>query len=116
MNAGTHSELPQENMVPTWLLPCTCGAQRCHCSAKLKPDILCVIGHPAPELTIQIIKFTYCNDSFASEFLKRKTTKYHLLINNILTRGWNVAPLMVLVASARATTHIPSMNKLEKNT
>jgi len=28
--------------------------------------------------------------------------------------GWYVAPLMVLAAGARATTHIPSMNKLER--
>ena len=46
MNARTQYELPQENTVPTWLLPCTCGTQRCHCNAMLKPDILCVIGHP----------------------------------------------------------------------
>jgi hypothetical protein len=36
----------------------------------------------------------------------------HLIIS-IITRGWNVAPLMVLVAGARATTHIPSMKNLE---
>ena len=27
MNAGTYNELPQENIVPTWLLSCTCGTQ-----------------------------------------------------------------------------------------
>jgi hypothetical protein len=42
------------------------------------------------------------------------TINNQLLINNIITRGWNVAPLMVLVAGARGTTHIPSMRKLEK--
>ena len=122
MNLGTHNELPQESTMPPWLLPCACGAQRCHCSTKLKPDILCVIGHPydhpppvtlAPELTIQFIQFTYYNDRFAAKTLDRKTTNYQPLINNITTRGWNVDPLMVLVASARAATHIPSMNKLE---
>jgi hypothetical protein len=46
MNAGTYNERPQENTVPTWLLPCTCGTLRCHCNARFKPDILCVIGHP----------------------------------------------------------------------
>ena len=25
---------PQENTIPTWLLPCTCDTQRCHCNAK----------------------------------------------------------------------------------
>ena len=46
MNVGTHNELPHDNTVPTRLLLCTCGAQRCHCNAELKLDILCVIGHP----------------------------------------------------------------------
>ena len=122
MNAGTYNERPQVNTVPTWLLPCTCGTQRCHCNAKFKPDILCVIGHPynhpPPEapttwITIQFIEFTYCNDRFAAETLDRKITRYQPFINNIITRGWNVAPLMVLVAGARATTHIPSMKNLE---
>ena len=75
MNAGTYNELPQENTVPTWLLPCTCGTHRCHCNAKFKPDILCVIGHPynhppqdtpITKITIHFIEFTYCNDRFAA--------------------------------------------------
>ena len=41
-----------------------------------------------------------------------KKTKNQPLIN-ITTRGWNIAPLMVLVAGARATTHIPLMKSLE---
>ena len=47
------------------------------------------------------------------ETRERKNTKYQLLINNTIARGWNIAPLMVLTAGARATTHIPSMNELE---
>jgi hypothetical protein len=83
---------------------------------------LCVIGHPynhpppktpTPNTTIQIIEFTYCNDRFTAETFDRKTTKYQPLIDNITTNGWNVAPLIVLVARARGTTHIPSMKKLE---
>jgi hypothetical protein len=59
------------------------------------------------------IEFTFCNDKFIAETLDRKTTIYQSLINNIITRGWNIAPLMVLVAGAGATTHIPSMKNLE---
>jgi hypothetical protein len=51
---------------------------------------------PMPEITIQFIEFTYCNDRFFAETLERKTTKYQLLINNIKARGWNAAPLIVL--------------------
>jgi hypothetical protein len=54
--------------------------------------------------------------NFQQEPLIKKTTKYQPLINNIITRpGWNVAPLMVLVTGARATTHIPPMKNLETN-
>jgi hypothetical protein len=122
MNANTYNGLPQDNTIPTWLLPCTCGTQRCHCNAIFKPYILCIIGHPynypppeapTPKITIQFIEFTYCNDIFTAETQERKTTKYQPLINNIRIRGWNVAPLMVIAASARATTHIPLMKALE---
>ena len=122
MNAGTYNELPQENTVPSWLLPCTCTTQRCHCNARLKPDILYMIGHPykspppdgpTPEITVQLIEFTYCNDRFSTESLERKITKYQPLINDIKERGWNVAPLIVLASGARATTYIPSMTELE---
>jgi hypothetical protein len=121
MNAGTYNDSPPENTVPPWLLPCTCDTQRCHCNARLKPDILCVLGQPynspppevpTPITTIQFIEFTYCNDRVSSETTERKITKYQPLINDILARGWNVAPLIVLALGARATTHIPSMNEL----
>ena len=122
MNACTYNELPQENTVPPWLLPCTCTTQRCHYNARLKHDILCILGHPykspppeapTPEITVQFIEFTYCNDRFSTETINQKITKYQPLINNIITKGWNVAPLIVLASGARATTHIPSMNELE---
>ena len=122
MKAGTYNELPQDNIVPTWLLPCTCNTQRCHCNARLKPDITCIIGHPYKSpppvepkstITIQFIEFTYCNDRLSAETKEKKINKYQPLINNIIARSWNVAPLIVLASGARATTHIPSMNELE---
>ena len=122
MNAGTYKELPQENTIPTWLLPCTCGTQRCHYNARLKPNILCIIGHPynspppnepTPEITIQFIEFTYCNVRFSVETNEWKNAQYQPLINNIITKWWNVAPLIVLELGAKATIHIPSMKKLE---
>ena len=71
MNACTFNDNPQENAVPTWLLPCTCGTQRCHYDSRFRPDILCVKGLPYQNesptnidqtLTIQFTEFTYCND------------------------------------------------------
>ena len=113
---------PKKNTIPTWLLSCTCDTQRCHCNARLKPNIICLLGHqynsppletPTPAITIQFIEFTYCNDRFSIETRERKITKYQPLINNIIARGWNVAPIIVLASGAKATTHIPSMNELE---
>ena len=59
MTTSTYNNLRQDNTIPTWLLPCTCGAQRYHCNARFKPNLLCIIGHPynhpPPKLTIQFI-------------------------------------------------------------
>jgi len=122
MNAGTFNNTPQENTVPNWLLPCTCGTQRCHCNSRFRPDILCVRGlqyqndPPTdinPNLTIQFIEFTYCNDRFSPETLEAKNNKYKPLIDSIAARGWKVDPLIIITAGARATTHTPSMKSLE---
>ena len=124
MNAGTFNDKPLENTVPNWLLPCTCGAQRCHCNSRFRPDILCVKGLPYqndpptgidPNLTIQFIEFTYCNDRFSPETLEAKNNKYNPLIASIIAKGWKVDPLIVITSGARATTHIPSMKLLVDN-
>ena len=123
MNARTFNDNPPENTVPPWLLPCTCGLQRCHYNTRFKPDIICVKGlsyqaNPPTtlknNLKIQFIEFTYCNDRFSPKTISRKTEKYQPLIDNITNMGWNVEPLIVISAGARATTHIPSMKILEE--
>jgi hypothetical protein len=68
-----------------------------------------------PNLTIQFIEFTYCNDRFSPETFEAKTNKYNPLIASITARGWKVDPLIVITAGARATTHIPSMKLLADN-
>ena len=35
-------------------------------------------------------------------------------MDNIVNRGWNVEPLIVITVGARTTTHIPSMKILEE--
>jgi hypothetical protein len=122
MNAGTFNNYPQENTVPNWLLPCTCGTQRCHCNARFRPDILCIKGLPYQNepptnidqnLTIQFIEFTYCNDKFSPETLKAKANKYKPLIEIIIARGWKIDPLIVITTCATAATHTPSMKILK---
>ena len=122
MNVGTFNDNPQENTVPNWLLPCTCGTQRCHCNSRFRPDILCVKGLPYQNepptnidqnITIQFIELTYCNDIFSPTTLEAKTNKYKPLIENIAALGWKIDPLIVITSGARAATHIPSMKVLE---
>jgi hypothetical protein len=78
MNAGIYDFNPPDNTVPPWLLPCVCQSPRCHCDARLKLDILCVRGvpykheppqQPSPNVIIQYIEFTYCNDRFSHDKL-----------------------------------------------
>ena len=105
--------------------PCTCSTQRCHSNARLKPDILiCVKGlpykapppnHIDPNLTIQFIEFKYGSDRISQGTIDIKTKKYRSLIKDIRTLGWNVDPLIVIVAGAKATTFKPSMTSLENN-
>jgi hypothetical protein len=73
INVGRHNNKPQDNIVLAWLLPCTCLTKSYHCNARLKPDILLILNHlydqppplhPAPNVIIQFIEFTYCNDRF----------------------------------------------------
>ena len=101
MNVGTFNNNPQENIVPNWLLPCTCGTQRCHCNARFRSDILCVKGLPYQNepptnidqnFIIQFIEFTYCNDRFSPETLEAKANKYRPLLENITARGWKIDP------------------------
>jgi hypothetical protein len=37
-----------------------------------------------------------------------------MLLEDIKTYGWNVAPLIVITAGARGTTHLPSISALTK--
>jgi hypothetical protein len=121
MNAGIYNNSLPDNTVPPWLLPCICNTPRCHCNAHFKPDLLCVRGipyqHPPPttptsSITIQFIEFTFCNDHLPIDAISRKINKYASLIHDIQARGWQVTPLIVLTAKARATIHISTMTLL----
>jgi hypothetical protein len=123
MNAGYYNKNPPNNTVPSWLLPCTCLTQRCQCNARLRPDILCIHGIPYQgtpptqvnaSLTIQFIEFTYTNNRYPEDKITAKKAKHQPFIQDIQNLGWKVAPLIVLTAGARGTTHIPSIKTLQK--
>ena len=96
MNAGIYNNNLPENIVPPWLLPCTCRNQRCHYNARVKLDLICIkrlsyqsnpsIG-PDNNLKIQFIKFTYYNDRFTLETITTKLEKYQPVIENITNRS-----------------------------
>lgn len=48
--------------------------------------------------------------------MERKIAKCHPHITNITTNGGKIAPPMVIFASARATTRIPSMQNTRNQT
>jgi hypothetical protein len=116
MNAGKFDAKSQENTISNWLLPCNCNTQsnRCQCNVRFQPNILCIQNLPynkepptGPQhnLTIQFIAFTYCNDRYSLEKFQEKIVKYDILINDIKARGWNVDPILILIAGARGSTH-----------
>ena len=55
------------------------------------------------------------NDIFSQDTINNKIQKYQPLINDITQQGWKVDPLIVIIAGARGTTHIPSMKQLEQS-
>ena len=121
MNFGKFNNSPQENTVPPWLLPCTCGQQRCHCNARFKHDLLCIKGlpylsspplNPTANLTVQFIECTFTDDRFPQESIYNKITKYQPLINTSVKMGGKQTRSQSSWWS-RGTMHAPSMKQLE---
>jgi hypothetical protein len=124
-NSGKSDGETQENIVPNWLLPCSCNnqTQRCQCNARLRPNILCIRNHPynvePPQepnhtLTVQFIEFTYYNDRYSPDKIQDKTDKYLGLINDINARGWNVDLVITLIACTKGSTHKNTISKLKR--
>ena len=120
-NAGHINNRPQETTVPEWLLACTCPRMPCHCQAKLRPDILCMLGAPihttlpiAPSSnhTVQFIEFTYCHDRFPEQAITQKHIKYDPLNHAIHNIGWKTNPVITITAGVRGAIHEHSIQKL----
>ena len=123
MNIGTFNNNLLENIVPPWLLPCSCDTQRCHCNAKYKPNILYVKGlayqsqppnKPDPNLQIQFIKFTYTKNRFFIKIIQQKINKYILLIEETKDKGWTVCPIIVITIEAWGSIHMPSLEIIQQ--
>ena len=46
VNVGNPHNQPQDTTILEWLIQCTCLPNTCTCMARLKPDILCILGAP----------------------------------------------------------------------
>ena len=120
-NAGNLNNINQQQIVPEWLIECTCPQTKCQCQARLRPDILCILGAPnhtaTPLLpthahTIQFIEFTYIHDRFPAKELTQKHAKYDPLINAIQNKGWKRIPLITITTGVRGAIHKQSIKKL----
>jgi hypothetical protein len=115
INVGKNNNKTQDNIVPDWLLPCSCPNKSCHYNARKNPDILLMINHPynnpppmqpTPNITIQFIEFTYSNNRFPPEKVIEKEIKHALLIRDIQNQRWTITPLFVIIARARGAQKI----------
>ena len=113
-NAGHLPNHPQEQTIPDWLLQCICTQEPCQCQAKLRPNIMCIIGAPnhiqtpiLPSInhTVQFIEFTYCHDRFPEQACTHKHDKYDPLITTLRANGWNTNPLITITARVRGAIH-----------
>ena len=96
-NAGNLNNKPPDQTFPHWLLKSTCTQTTCQCQAKIRLDILCIIGAPkqtlppiSPSLAliVEFIEFLYCHDIFPNQALTHNHTKYNPLINIIQKNEW----------------------------
>ena len=89
--------------------------------AKLRPDILCIIGapnhtrtpiSPSPTSIVPFIEFAYFHDRFPDQALTHKHNKYDPLNNAIQDKGWQTNPLITITVGVRGAIHEHFINKL----
>ena len=123
INADNQNFRPQDNTLPQWLLQCTCPSITCACLAILRIDILGVLGASrdtqppitqTPTNVIRFIEFTYCHDIFPNTAHNEKTAKYNSLVQTLKIVGWQVNPLITIIAGVRGAIHEQTIKKLEK--
>jgi hypothetical protein len=89
----------------------------CSLCSSTKPDtwkhvlLSCTQQH-LHALQIKLHNKATCEFRFPLDSVTCKINKYTPLLQDIQARGWQVAPLMVLTAGARATTHLSTMTIL----
>ena len=96
INVGNQHGNHQDNTIPPWILSCTCNTTRCECLTKLRLDIIYIQGAtyeqngppiPTPDLTIQILEFTFTHDGFLDQAIQTKEDNYNPLVDAISAHG-----------------------------
>ena len=84
-----------------------------------RPDIVYIQGVaydpliPIPDLTIQIIEFTFTHNKFLDQAIQTKEDKYNPSINTLRAQGWNIRPLIVITVGVKGAIHTRSVELLE---
>lgn len=118
-NTRTFESQTLDNIVPSWLFPCSCYLPW-HLTS---PKQMCLWNQPLHSNSpftqnlhhkVQFIQFPFCNDRYFTDARDRKETRYNsILHNNKLQRG-ETKLLMVLTSGARDTTHVHTKEALHK--
>lgn len=64
-----------------------------------------------PNLTVQVIQFTFTHDRFTYQAIKTKRDNCNPLITAIKAQGWKVNPLIIIILGSGA----PSTHKASKH-
>ena len=101
--------------IPSWLLMCMYYLPKCKCPMYLKLNILCVLDTPPttklhstpnPNLNIQILKFTYCNDKFLMKATSHKLNQYTNPRSILSQHIWTVFLPIIITTRIKRTVHI----------
>ena len=60
-NACNLNNTNQQQVVPKWLLECTCPQTKCQCQVRLRPNILCILEAPNQTPTPLLPSHTHTN-------------------------------------------------------
>ena len=65
-----------------------------------------------PNLTVQVIQFTFTHDRFTYQAIQTKRDNYNPLVTTIKAQGWKVNPLIIIIpGSGASSTHKASKHQ-----
>ena len=120
VHADIHKHIPLNNMVPSWLLQCTCYNPGCLCLARYRSEILCVQGlslnapppFPSPHKYIPNTLNSHAPmANFSKNYHHCPWTPQISLHQATQTKAWN-GPHSITIISIYGAIHCPSIQLL----